>query len=85
MAEDIRTDDDREAAMLALEGELQARQDVIDRLREALRRTESRLSILRHRAAAAIPWGSPGIGEQAEYDEVIGQARRLLEQTPATS
>lgn len=49
----------------------------VRRLRVALRRTESRLSLLRHRGG--IRWGGPGIGDASEYDEVIGEARRLLE------
>src|SRR5262245_33188624 len=47
-------------------------------LLRALQRADSRLSLLRHRGG--IAWGSLGIGDASEYDEVIGQARRLLEQ-----
>lgn len=46
------------------------------RLRAVLQRADSRLSLLRHRGG--IQWGTLGIGDAWEYDEVIGEARRLL-------
>jgi len=51
---------------------------LLPELLRALQRADSRLSLLRHRGG--IAWGSLGIGDASEYDEVIGQARRLLEQ-----
>ena len=48
-----------------------------ERLREALRATEAHLSLLRHRGG--VRWGTPGIGREADYDAVIGAARRLLD------
>jgi len=45
-------------------------------LRAVLQRADSRLSLLRHRGG--IQWGTLGIGDASEYDEVIGEARRLL-------
>jgi hypothetical protein len=48
-------------------------------LRRALQRADSRLSLLRHRGG--IAWDTLGIGPASEYDEVIGELRRLLDQT----
>jgi hypothetical protein len=46
------------------------------KLREALQKAEAHLSLLRYRAS--IRWGSPGLPESHETDQVIGMARRVL-------
>jgi hypothetical protein len=52
-------------------------------LRDALVRSDSYLSLLRHRQEAHIQWGTIGIPERHEVDEVIGNSRKVLNLTPA--
>jgi hypothetical protein len=49
---------------------------VARQLRAALMRSDSRLSLLRHRGL--IPWGGLGVGTAEECDQIIGQARAAL-------
>lgn len=51
-------------------------------LREALTRSDSYLSLLRHRASHLIPWGEPGLPASHEVDSVIGQSRKALTERP---
>lgn len=48
------------------------------RVRGALGRSDSYLSLLRHRCERSIKWGTPGLPTIADVDEVIGQSRAAL-------
>ena len=48
------------------------------RLRAALTRSDSLLSLLRYRAERSIKWGELGMPTLGHVDEVIGQSRALL-------
>jgi hypothetical protein len=74
----VVTNTGRVVAMRIVEESDARRIALLPELLHALQRADSRLSLLRHRGG--IDWGSLGIGDASEYDEVIGQARRLLEQ-----
>lgn len=54
----------------------------ITALEETLRVTEAYLSLLRHRAQS-IHWGTGGMPEMYEVDQVIGMARQVLEASNA--
>jgi hypothetical protein len=58
---------------------IEVERNVLERVHKALQRADSRLSLLRHRAVRPEDWGSIGIGPAYEYDEVIGEARRMTD------
>lgn len=64
--------------MTSDKGVIAALQIERDQLREALLHTDALLSLLRHRCAGSIPWGSIGIPAERELDVAIGRNRRLL-------
>lgn len=54
----------------------------VRQLQAALRAVTPKLSLLRSRCANTIPWGTPGIYDQYEVDEALGQASRALGWSP---
>lgn len=58
--------------------DLPAALDVIEAMAEALTRSDSMLSLLRHRAANSFAWGEVGMPDLTHVDEIIGQSRTVL-------
>jgi hypothetical protein len=50
-------------------------------LRATLIRSDSMLSLLRHRCEQTIPWGTTGMPETQDIDEIIRASRQALRAT----
>jgi hypothetical protein len=67
-----------EATQLAVAREALGR---VEHLRATLLRSDSMLSLLRHRCAQTIPWGALGMPDTQDIDEIIGASREALRAT----